>query len=58
MAETELSPPCGSKDGLGDMPSFTNPGPHAPIPSGHKDGLGDMVTFPDSSGDVHPKAPC
>lgn len=60
MAETELPPPCGHKDGLGDfagMPSSSgdvNP----PIPSGSKDGLGNFTGFPDSSGDVHPVPPC
>lgn len=57
MADTTLSPPCGSKDGLGDLPSFSNPGPHAPTPSGSKDGLGDFAPFPSSAGDVHPQAP-
>lgn len=53
MADFELAPgaPCGSKDGVGDVPDF---GQADLIPKAPRE---DFNGFPDSSGDTLPAAP-
>lgn len=55
--DTSPEAPKGSGQGVGDLPSWSNPGVHPPAPSGSADHVGEFNGFPDASGLVEPKPP-